>query len=115
MARMAETTSQPMAIVTRLRNDRLLRNSVIYLGGGLGAGLLGYVFHFVTGRLLGPARYADVAAVLAALYLTSLPALVVQTVSTRFVSLAIGRGQEGSIRGLMLRVTGISLVFGVLG
>jgi O-antigen/teichoic acid export membrane protein len=115
MARSAEATVQQRSIVTRLRNDRLLRNSAIYLGGGLGAGLLGYVFHFVTGRLLGPARYADVAAVLAALYLTSLPGLVVQTVSTRFVSIAIGRGQEGSIPGLLARVTAISLAFGVLG
>jgi O-antigen/teichoic acid export membrane protein len=115
MGRSADLAVRPQGLVTRLRSDRLLRNSVIYLGGGLGAGLLGYVFHFVTGRLLGPAQYSDVAAVLAALYLASLPALVVQTVSARFVSLAVGRGEVGSIPGLLVKVTGASLVFGVFG
>ena len=115
MGRLADAAVRQQGLVTRIRNDRLVRNSVIYLVGGLGAGLLGYVFHFVTGRLLGPAQYADVAAVLAALYLASLPALVVQTVSARFVSLALGRGQGGSIPGLMVKITGVSLAFGVLG
>lgn len=115
MGRLAEAVGRPQSLLTRLRNDRLLRNSAIYLGGGLAAGMLGYLFHFVTGRLLGPARYADVAAVLAALYIASLPALVVQTVSTRFVSLALGRGEDGSVPGLLVRVTAISLAFGVLG
>jgi O-antigen/teichoic acid export membrane protein len=115
MGRLAEAAVRPQSLLARVRNDRLLRNSAIYLGGGLAAGLLGYLFHFITGRLLGPAQYADVAAVLAALYIVSLPALVVQTVSTRFVSLALGRGEDGSVPGLLLRVTGISLAFGAAG
>lgn len=115
MGRLAHIGVHRDALVSRLWNDRLLRNSVIYLGGGVAAGLLGYVFHFVTGRLLGPTAYSDVAAVLAALYIVTLPSLVVQTVSARFVSLAVGRGEAGTIPRLLLRVTGASLAFAVAG
>jgi O-antigen/teichoic acid export membrane protein len=114
MGRLAHLGIHQHALVSRLWNDRVLRNSAIYLGGGIAAGLLGYVFHFVTGRLLGPAAYADVAAILAALYIVSLPSLVVQTVSARFVSLAVGRGETGAIPRLLLRITAASLAFGVV-
>jgi O-antigen/teichoic acid export membrane protein len=115
MARLAQIGTQQHALISRLRRDSLLRNTGIYLAGSLLAGLLGYVFHFVTGRLLGPAEYADVAAVLAALYIVSLPSLVVQIVSARFVSLAVGRGESGTIPRLLLRISAGSLAFGVAG
>jgi O-antigen/teichoic acid export membrane protein len=115
MGRLAQLGIRQHALLARLRDDRLLRNSVIYLAGGVVAGLLGYVFHFVTGRLLGPSGYADVAAVLAALYIISIPALVVQTVTARFVSLATGRSEQGAIPGILLRVTAASLAFGAAG
>src|SRR5207253_10324785 len=72
------------SLIRQLRRDPLLRNTAIYLIGGAGAGFFGYVFHFATGRLLGPAGYAVVAAVLSALYLASLPGLVMQTVAMRY-------------------------------
>jgi O-antigen/teichoic acid export membrane protein len=114
MGRLAHLRIHQHGLAARLWSDRLLRNSAIYLGGGVAAGLLGYAFHFVTGRLLGPAAYADVAAILAALYIVSLPSLVVQTVSARFVSLAVGRGETGAIPRLLLRITGASLAIGVV-
>lgn len=97
----------------REKNSRLLRNNVIYLGGSVAVGLLGYVFHFVVGRLLGPSAYGVVAAALSALYILTLPALVVQIVSARFISLAAGRQALGSVRPLLLRISGLSLLIGV--
>jgi O-antigen/teichoic acid export membrane protein len=115
MGRLAQLGSRQYALVVSLRDDPLLRNSAIYLAGGVAAGLLGYVFHFVTGRLLGPSAYADVAAVVAALYIVSLPSLIVQIVAARFVSLAVGQGQPGAIPPLLLRITGASLAFSLVG
>jgi O-antigen/teichoic acid export membrane protein len=115
MGRLAYHPIHQGSLVLRLWHDRLLRNSAIYLAGGVAAGLLGYVFHFATGRLLGPVAYADVAAVLAALYIVSLPALIVQTVCARFVSLAEARGEHGIIPRLLLRITGASLAFSLAG
>ncbi len=103
------------ALLRRLRQDALLRNSAIYLAGGVAAGLFGYVFHFATGRLLGPAGYAVVAAVLSALYLASLPGLVMQTVAMRFAGLHAGRDELGAVPGLLRKLTIGSLLLGLAG
>ena len=71
------------------------------------------MFHFVTGRLLGPAEYAVVASAVAALYILNLPALVVQIVSARYTSIAAGREKLGSIPGVLVQVTGIGLGLGL--
>ena len=101
-------------MISRLASHRLLRHNVIYLGGTLAAGGLGYVYHFATGRLLGPAEYAVVASAVAALYLLNLPALVVQLVSARFTSLAAARGQLGNLPGLLLQVSALGLGVGLV-
>jgi O-antigen/teichoic acid export membrane protein len=85
-----------------------------FLTGSLLAGAGGYVFHFATGRLLGPAQYAVVASAVASLYLLNLPALVIQTVSARFTSVAAGKGQLGSVPALLLQLTGMGLGAGVV-
>jgi O-antigen/teichoic acid export membrane protein len=94
------------------RRDRLLRNNLVFFTGGLAAGLLGYVFHFVTGRLLGPGGYSLVAAALAALYLLTLPGLAAQLVAARFVGLATGRGDAAGVRLMVRRLNVASLAFG---
>ena len=105
---------RPRAALAAIRSNRILRYNAIYLAGSLAAGALGYVFHFLTGRLLGPAQYAVIASAVAALYILNLPALVVQIVSARFTSVAAGRRQMGNIPGLLLQVSGLGLGVGVL-
>jgi len=95
-----------------LRTNQLVRYNAIYLTGSLAAGALGYAFHFATGRLLGPSQYAVVASAVAALYLINLPSQVVQTVTARFTSIAAGRGNLGNIPGLLVQLTGLSMVVG---
>src|SRR5262245_27527718 len=112
MALLGEGVFRPRILLLRLKADSLIRNSAVYLLGSVAAGLLGYVFHFVTGRLLGPAGYAVVASVLAALYIVTLPARAMQIVSARFVSLAVGRGRQTSIPRLLLRLNAASLAAG---
>ncbi len=109
------TVFEPRALVPRLHSDPLLRNSAIYLAGSVAAGAMGYVFHFATGRLLGPAGYAVVASVLSALYLISLPGIVLQTVAMRFTSMFAGRGELGALPRLVTQLTVVSLVTGGLG
>jgi O-antigen/teichoic acid export membrane protein len=105
---------RPRVALSAIRSNRILRSNAIYLTGSLAAGALGYVFHFLTGRLLGPAQYAVIASAVAALYILNLPALVVQIVSARFTSVAAGRNQAGNIPGLLLQVSGLGLMAGLL-
>ena len=99
--------------IRRLWASRLLRYNLIYLGGSIAAGTLGYVFHFVAGRLLGPAQYSVVASAVAALYILTLPALVVQIVSARFTSLAAAKGNLGNLPSLLVQVSGLAVAVGL--
>jgi hypothetical protein len=93
------------SFTARFRADLLLRNNGIYLAGSVGVGVLGYVFHFASGRLLGPTNYALVAAMISALSLLSLPTLVLQTTAARYASLLLARRELGAIPPFLLRLT----------
>ena len=103
----------PRQLFNRLKGDPVVRNSAIFLTGSVLAGLFGYVFHFETGRLLGPSGYAVVAASIAALYLLTLPVIGLQLVSARFTSIAIAKGQPSAVLPMVLRITGFSLLGGL--
>lgn len=104
---------QPRALFNRLKSDALLRNSAIYLTGSVLAGLLGYVFHFESGHLLGPSAYAIVASAIAALYLLTLPVIGLQLVSARFASVAAARDQKHTVMPMLVRLTGFSLLVAI--
>ena len=106
----ARLVLQPRALIARLRSDRIVRNNAIYLTGSVLAGLLGYVFHFETGHLLGPGAYAVVASSIAALYVLTLPVVGLQLVSARYASLAMATGQEGAIMPMLFRLSSLSLL-----
>jgi O-antigen/teichoic acid export membrane protein len=97
-----------------LAHDRLVRNNSIYFAGTFVAGVGGYAYHFLTARFLGPAAYGAVASAIAALYLLTLPAPVMQTVAMRFASLAAARNDSGRIRQLLVRVSVVNLAVGAV-
>jgi len=103
----------PRALVTRLRTDPMLRNSAIYLVGSTLAGLLGYVFHFETGHLLGPSGYSVVASAIAALYVLNLPLIGLQLASARYASIAAAREQLHAVAPMLMRLTALSLLAGL--
>ena len=100
----------PRALISRLKSDPVVRNSAIYIAGSALAGLLGYVFHFETGHLLGPSAYAIVASAIAGLYLITLPVVGLQLVSARYASVAAAKGQTHGVLPMVIRLTGISLI-----
>jgi O-antigen/teichoic acid export membrane protein len=99
-------------LARQLRSDALVRNNVIFLGGSVAAGAFGYIFHFAVGRLLGPASYGIVASAIAALYLLTLPSLVIQTVSMRFTSVLAAQHGLGAARRLLARLNAATLIVG---
>jgi O-antigen/teichoic acid export membrane protein len=101
---------KPRALLLRLKSDPILRNSAIYLTGSTLAGLLGYVFHFETGHLLGPSAYSIVASGIASLYVLTLPVVGLQLVSARFASIAAAHNEPQAVLPMLGRLTGVSLL-----
>src|SRR5579864_5951977 len=91
-----------------------VRDNALLFAATVGAGFFGYVFHFALGRLLGPAAYSVVAAAVSAVYLLTLPSLVIQLVSARFTSVATARQEPLVLRPLARMLTVVSLGIGAL-
>jgi O-antigen/teichoic acid export membrane protein len=83
----------------------LLARNALYLAGTLTASLLQYVYQFVSGRLLGRAAYGELAALIAAVFLLTLPQNVVSTIATRFGAAAKSREDWPAIGGLTIRLS----------
>jgi O-antigen/teichoic acid export membrane protein len=105
-------STRALQLLLRLRRDPFLRNNAIYFAGSVSAGFLGYVYHFASGRLLGPSAYSVVAAAVSALLLLSLPAPVILTIAMRYTSVAAAQGRLGDIRPLLIRISAFSLAIG---
>ena len=109
-----ESLTRMRLVARRLGIDRYLRSNAIFFAGNVGAGIFAYAFQFVVGRILGPANYSIVAAAVAALYILTLPTLVVQLIAARFTSLAVAVDDVGQIRAIASRVLRISLTLGLV-
>jgi O-antigen/teichoic acid export membrane protein len=112
MPELARTTARFPLLAGRLLGERIVRNNVIYFIASVVAGGFSYVFHFAIGRLLGPAPYSVVASAVAAVYLLTLPSLVVQIVGARFTSVAAAQGRAEALAPLVRLLTLISVVAG---
>lgn len=76
-------------LVERLRKvaaHPLAKGSAIILVGSMVSNAGAYAYHLVVGRILGPVGYGELASLFSFSYLLNVPAVVLQTVLTRYVA-----------------------------
>jgi O-antigen/teichoic acid export membrane protein len=88
-------------LVLLLRN-RLIRQNLVLFAGGLVAGIGGFVYHAIAGRVLGPAIYGQVAFLIAVYAVGTGPALILIVVLARYTAMLSARGDTG-LRSLLTR------------
>ncbi|HSS92618.1 MAG TPA: oligosaccharide flippase family protein [Candidatus Dormibacteraeota bacterium] len=88
--------------LVQLSNNRLVRQNAILFAGGLVAGIGGFVFHAIAGRILGPAIYGQVAFLIALYAVGTAPALILVVVLARYTATLAARGDAG-VRTLLTR------------
>ena len=84
-----------------MRNRLLQQNIVLFLGG-LVAGVGGFVYHAIAGRVLGPDVYGEVATLIAVYAVGTGPALIIVVVLARYTAMLNARGDPG-VRSLLAR------------
>src|ERR1700674_933535 len=82
--------------LTEVRRSRLVRQNLILFAGGLVAGIGGFVFHAIAGRILGPAIYGQVAFLIALYAVGTAPALILIVVLARYTATLTARGAAGA-------------------
>src|SRR4029077_19696551 len=88
--------------LAQLMRNRLIRQNLILFFGGLVAGVGGFVYHAIAGRVLGPDIYGEVATLIAVYAVGTGPALILIVVLARYTAMLNARGDPG-VRSLLAR------------
>jgi O-antigen/teichoic acid export membrane protein len=88
--------------LAQLMRNRLIRQNLILFFGGLVAGVGGFVYHAIAGRVLGPDIYGEVATLIAVYAVGTGPALILIAVLARYTAMLNARGDPG-VRSLLVR------------
>ena len=88
--------------LAQLMRNRLLQQNIVLFLGGLVAGVGGFVYHAIAGRVLGPDVYGEVATLIAVYAVGTGPALIIIVVLARYTAMLNARGDPG-VRSLLAR------------
>jgi O-antigen/teichoic acid export membrane protein len=89
-------------LLAQVQQNRLVRQNLILFFGGLVAGVGGFVYHAIAGRVLGPEVYSQVAFLIAVYAIGTGPALIIVVVLARYTAMLSARGDPG-VRSLLAR------------
>ena len=81
--------------LAQVQRNRLVRQNIVLFAGGLTAGIGGFVYHAIAGRVLGPATYGQVAFLIAVYAVGTAPALILVVVLARYTATLAARGDAG--------------------
>ncbi|HKC18122.1 MAG TPA: oligosaccharide flippase family protein [Candidatus Dormibacteraeota bacterium] len=101
-------------LLAEVRQNQLVRQNLVLFFGGLIAGVGGFVYHAIAGRVLGPEVYSQVAFLIAVYAVGTGPALILIVVLARYTAMLSARGDPGvrSLFGRTVRLIAIPcLVF----
>lgn len=93
-----------------MRGSRLMRQNLVLFVGGLVAGVGGFVYHAVAGRVLGPALYDEVATLIALYAVLMTPTYILIIVLGRYSATLQAQQNRGAIRHIMLRASRLMAV-----
>jgi O-antigen/teichoic acid export membrane protein len=88
--------------LAQVQRNRLVRQNLVLFFGGLVAGIGGFVYHAIAGRVLGPEVYGQVAFLIALYAVGTGPALILIVVLARYTAMLNARGDPG-VRSLLAR------------
>src|SRR5467141_4178297 len=99
--------------LAQVRRNRLVRQNIILFAGGLTAGVGGFVYHAIAGRVLGPATYGQVAFLIAIYSVGTAPALSRVVAPARYTATLTARGDAG-VATLLTRTMRLVAIPGLL-
>jgi O-antigen/teichoic acid export membrane protein len=99
--------------LAKIRESRLVRQNLTLFIGGLVAGIGGFVYHAIAGRVLGPPTYGQVAFLIAIYSVGTAPALILIVVLARYTATLVAQGHAG-VRTLMTRTMRLVAIPGLI-
>jgi len=94
------------------QTKRLLSNSIIVFVGTIVGSIFSYAFNMLMGRLLGPAQYGDMSAIMSLLAITSVAGGTILTVTMRYTGETYAGGHFASLKKIFNIFTRYVVIFG---
>ena len=99
--------------LVQIRESRLVRQNLTLFIGGLIAGIGGFVYHAIAGRVLAPTTYGQVAFLIAVYSIGTAPALILIVVLARYTATLVAGGHAG-VRSLLARTMRLVAIPGLV-
>lgn len=93
----------------------VIRNSIIVFGGTMFTNFGAYLYHLIVGRIMGPERYGEFAALFSLLFIISVPSQVVQLVLTKYFSIFKATNNTSQARALLFSTLKLFVTAGIIG
>jgi len=71
-------------MIQRIKNNAFARNSLVLFAGTMVANVIGYIFHFVIGRMVSASVYGEVESLISLVAIISVPSSALAMVATKF-------------------------------
>src|SRR3989338_5876609 len=84
-------------LLTLVRKDDLVKQNTILFAGTMTLNILNYVYHFLVGRLLGPADYGILGAFFSIIYILFAPINTIQTTLAKFTANFAAKNETGKV------------------
>lgn len=94
-----------LALTKRAFKHDLIKGSTFVFLGSVVANILNYLFHVITGRMLGPEQYAVLAALISLSYVIGFPNSLISTIVTRKIATLAAKDDAGGIKGFLIIMT----------
>lgn len=99
--------------IRSLFGHELVRGSILVFAGNILANFLNYLFHVITGRLLGPEQYAVIASLLSLVYVFGFPSTIVNILMTRKIAALSAKNDLPAIKGMLLFMMRKTIYFSI--
>lgn len=102
-------------LYSRYTANTVLTGSAVMFAGSMLVNVGAYLFHVIVGRILGVEKYGELATLLSLFFILNVPAMVIQTVLTKYFASYKAKRSFGEARQLYEKSVVALLAIGILG
>ncbi len=101
-------------LIKKLRKDSIFEGSFLLISGSVVLYACSYLYHFYTGRVLGPEDYGIIGALFSLLYIILVPFNAIQMGVTKFVAEFKAKNEYGKVKSLVKKAYKKLFIYGLV-
>lgn len=103
------------SFIRRILGHSVAKSTLIVLAGSMVANFFAYLYHLIVGRILGPEKYGELAALFSLIYILNVPTVGLQTILTKYFSRFKALNRTGESKSLFFLASQWTIIFEIIG